>query len=571
MKTLLKYKFILPLFIIILGVSSCTKDFTKINTNPNAVLPSEASAKYFITNVEYPLYAPSRYAYWRGVLIHADRYAGYFDFGFDHCWWSDELGYKYSSSYTDATWGWLADYFGGINNFLKMTAPGGVFENGKMHAVGQILEALYYQKFTDVFGEVPFSEAGKPGVVQPKFDTQNTIYQGLIKILNEAIDTIGNNVSTGNGVNDLGKNDIIYNGNLQKWKKLANTLKLRIAMRAYGAPGANWVSNVVKSAMATHDFLGIGDDALIPKDNVITTWTSACYGDIFYGFGGTGSKWTVSSVMINYLVNNNDPRLPYYAQPAPGGTYTLTRPNQTSNPEGYTNFPVRIAFIDSVLQKATGGDMTFKNNGDNVVISIPQNKYYIGQPPRFNSFIKPFVVYQFFSIPGKKIIQKKNQGLPIFPEIVMGAAESYFLQAEAVVRGLASGDAQNLFQEGITASMKLWGISDASIANYLASAPLAQLTGTVDQQLEKIAIQRWIASYPEGFEGWSVVRKSGYPKVLANGVHNPIIYGLGDDNGAYPQRLRYGDQAYNTNGTNLQQAISRQGPDLQGTKLWWAK
>ncbi len=569
MKTLYRFKFILPI-IILFGFSSCTKDFLKINSNPNAISPDEASAKYFITNAEYPLYAPNRYPYWRGQLIHADRYAGYFDFGANHCWWSDELGYKYSSGYTDATWGWLADYFGKIDNFLKLTAPGGDFENGKMNAVGKIIKALYYQRFTDVFGEIPFSEAGNPDIVQPKFDTQNEIYQGLIKDLNQAIDTIGNSTVTGTGVNDLGDNDIIFKGDLQKWKSLANSLKLRIAMRANGAPGANWTNNVIKNAW-NGPFLTIGEDALIPKDNEITTWSSACYGDIFYGFGGTGSKWTVSDVMINYLQENNDPRLPFYAQPAPGGTFTLKRPDATNNPEGYNNFPARVAFIDAVLNHATGGDMTYTDYTDSVVISIPENKYYIGQPPRFNSHIKPYAIYQFWSIPGETVIQKKNQGKQIFPEIVMGASEVYFLRAEAVVRGLASGDANGLFQDGIRAAMNLWGVDAGKVESYIANAPLAHLTGTVDQQLEKIAVQRWIASYPEGFEGWSDVRKSGYPKELAKGVHDPVIFGLGDDNGVYPQRMRYGDQAYNTNGDNLAKAIARQGADLQGTKLWWAK
>ncbi len=568
MKTL-TLKFILPL-IFILGLSSCTKNFLKINTDPTAITSSEASARYFITNVEYPLFAPNRYPYWRANVIFADRYAGYFVFGFNGSWWSGELGYTYSSGYTDAAWGWLEGYFSKINNFMKLTKPGGVFQNSKMYAVGQIIKSLYYQKFTDVFGEVPFSEAGIPGIVQPKFDTQNKIYQGLITILNEAIDTIGNNTATGTGVNNLGDNDIIFNGNLQKWKSLANSLKLRIAMRAYGAPGANWVRNVVDSTMSG-PFLVTGEDALIPKDNVISTWNSACYGDIFYGFGGLGSKWTVSNVLIDYLRDNNDPRLPFYAQPAPGGTFTLSRPNASSNPEGYDNFPVRVAYIDTVLNRATGGDMTFTKYADSVVISIPKNKYYIGQPARLNAQTYPFALYDFWSIPGEKVIQAKNQGKQIFPEIVMSAAEVYFLRAEAVVRGLAPGDATSLFQNGIRASMKLWGVDDGSIENYIATAPLAQLTGSMDEQLEKIAVQRWIASYPDGFEGWSDVRKSGYPKELAKGVHDPVIFGLGDDNGVFPQRLRYGNQAYNTNGDNLSKAIASQGPDLQGTKLWWSK
>ena len=75
-----------------------------------------------------------------------------------------------------------------------------------------------------------------------------------------------------------------------------------------------------------------------------------------------------------------------------------------------------------------------------------------------------------------------------------------------------------------------------------------------------------------GFEGWAIVRDSGYPSKLYEGVSDPDLYALGTTlNGAYPQRMRYGGGAYNTNGDNLKAAISTQGEDVQGTKLWWAK
>ncbi len=567
MKTL---KYIIPV-IFLLALGSCTKDFTEINKNPNAITPQEASARYFITNPEFELFAPSRYAYWRAKLIHVDRYAGYFTFGFDHCWWSDELGYKYSSSYTDATWGWMEGYFNQIDNYMKLCGPGGDFENGKMYAVGEILKALYYQRFTDIFGQVPFTEAGNPDIPLPKFDDQNTIYQGLVKMLNQAMDTIGDNIKTGDGVDDLGENDIIFHGDLQKWKKMANALKLRLALRAYGATGADWVAGAVTESFKGPFPTDGSDDALVPKDNEITQWASACYGDIWYNFGGHGSKWTLGKALVDNLRDNNDPRLPMYAKPAPGGTYVYYRPNQSSNPEGYDNFPARIKYlVDSVLKPATNGDMTFTDWTDSVQISIPENKYYIGQTTRFNSKIKPFLNYNFFSTPAEVVIQKKNQGKDIFPEIVFSTAEAYFLRAEAVVRGLAAGDANGLYQDGIRYSMKMWGVGDGDISTFLGT-PAGQLSGTADQELKQIAIQRWLANYTDGFEGWADVRKSGYPKALAQGVSDPIIFGLGDDNGMYPQRMRYGTQAYANNGDNLSEAIQKQGPDMQGTKLWWEK
>ena len=85
------YKLIFAI-IIAVGLSGCTKNFEEINKDPNAISASEASAKYFITVPQYKLYAPDNYYYWRAMLIHADRFAGYFTFGDNYSWWSDELG-----------------------------------------------------------------------------------------------------------------------------------------------------------------------------------------------------------------------------------------------------------------------------------------------------------------------------------------------------------------------------------------------------------------------------------------------------------------------------------------------
>ena len=298
MKTI---KIIFVGLVLAFGLFSCTKDFVEINTNPNAITSDEASARYFITNPQYKLYAPDRYPYWRAHLIHVDRYAGHFTFGHHGSWWSDELGYSYSASYTDAAWGFLEGYLGQLDNFMKLTGPEGDFENPLMYAVGQIMEGLYYQMFTDVFGEIPYSEAADPDVSLPKFDTQYEIYSGIIATLDVAMATIGANTTTGNGVEDLGDNDLYYGGDLQKWKKLANTLKLRLATRAYGATGADFADGAINAALGA-DLLEAGDDILLEKDNEISQWNAAAYSDVWYRFGGLGSKWSVGQVLINYML-----------------------------------------------------------------------------------------------------------------------------------------------------------------------------------------------------------------------------------------------------------------------------
>ena len=146
------------------------------------------------------------------------------------------------------------------------------------------------------------------------------IYQGSIADLNLAMEIIGESTSTGAAVDDMGDNDLVYNGDLQKWKKLANTLKLKMGIRALGAPGASFAETAINEAVIAGNFMeSVDQDAKLIKDEVISQWRSAAYGDVWHNFGGTGSKWHVGETMISLLRDNNDPRLSRYAQPAQGG------------------------------------------------------------------------------------------------------------------------------------------------------------------------------------------------------------------------------------------------------------
>jgi hypothetical protein len=553
-------------FVAVFMLTNCTGDFLEMNTKPDSFTQDEVSAKFFLTSPQYRLYAPDRYPYWRAQLIHADRYAGQFCFGMKGSWWSDELGYSYNSAYTDAAWDWLEGYIGGVDNFMKMTMEGGEFENEYMYAMGQIMRGLYFQMYTDAFGMIPYTEVTNPDIVTPKFDEQRVIYQGLIEELNQAMATIGDAERTGVNVDDVGANDIYCGGDLQKWKRMANTLKLRLAMRAHGAPGADFAQTAIQQALSAPLLDGAADNVLMVKDNVISQWGSACYGDVWYNFG-TGSDWTVGKTLIDALRNNNDPRLPLYAKPAKGGTVVLEKPE---GPEA-DNHDKRVNYILNVLTEA-GVEFTRTDlEGGDVEVTMAENVYYVGQPTRLNGKTYSYVAYEFFSTPADVIIEKKNAG-PIRSELIMSSAESSFLKAEAALKGIGgAGDAQTLYQEGIRQAMKLWGVGDGDVETYLSEEPYALLNGTMEENMAKIATQRWIMSYTDGFEAWAIVRDMGYPTELAQGVSDIDIFGFGDINGHYPQRLRYGNSASTKNPQNYSAALAAQGPDAQDTKLWWAK
>lgn len=560
------FKLSFLVILTVLGAFSCTDRFDEINKNPQSITADEASAKFFLTTTQAKLYGPGRFEYWRAQLIHADRYSGQFTFGHSGSWWSDGLAYDYNSGYTDATWDWLEGYFGGLDNFLKLTEADGIFENEKMNAVGLIMKGLYFQLFTDTFGEIPYSDIGVEGILLPKYDEQKDIYSGIIDELDEAMSIIGTATNTSEipgDINDLGANDLIFGGNLEMWKKLANSLKLRIAMRAKGASGNDFSATAITEALA-NPLLESGENALLEKDLAIDQFGSGAYGDIWHNFGGGGSKWSVSEVIIHYLRDyGTDPRLPLYALPADGGKFTFPKGDDIP---GFTKRINRIRESLDGAALASGVDYSYTDNGEEVTIVVPLNTYYSGQPVRLGSEIKSMARREFFSFPGDLVLEPKNAGTQ-FPEIVMTAAEVYFLRAEAALNG-SGEDAQAMFQMGIAEAMNLWGVDGT---NYIETSSLADISsGTLDEKFEKIAIQKWLAAYTDGFEAWSVVRKSGYPSELANGVSDIDIYSLGTIDGDYPQRLRYGNAASNLNGTNLGVAIGRQGADAQNTILWWA-
>ena len=544
--------------------SACTEDFDEINENPTALTAKDVSAKFFVTNTQQQFFGPNRYPYWRGPIIHVDRFSGHTAFGYKANWWSDGLGYTYTGGYTGAVYGYMEGYNSTLSSFTNFVKPGGTLENDKYYAIALIMKGLYYQKYADTFGAAPFNEASNPDIVTPKFDSVKTIYEGVIADLDEAIGIIGDAATTGVGPELLGENDLFFNGDMQKWKQLANSLKLKMALRGHGDAGADYSAHV-SSALSS----GIlaNDNALMARDTEISTWASAVYGDVWGPFYG-GGNWHLGSKLVDHLRNNNDPRLSKYAMPIKGGTFTLERASSGSNMdlfEKHTDFLVNHLI-------ASGADVTDSGvTGDTRTVTVAAGAY-VGQPVRMNSKIKPHLHRQFFSEPSTIVVQTKNQGKPIFPQIVMTAAESHFLAAHAALLGIGS-DANGHYQMGLRHAMKLWDVPDAEIDAFIASEDMASLNGTMEENLEKIAIQRWIAYFTEGYEAWAVVRDTGYPKLpgMETTALDGDMYELGDLNGAYPQRMRYGSSAYNTNGDNVNAALAEQGPDVQATKLFWAK
>ena len=563
----MKNKILIMASIVLATVFSCTDDFNEINQQPDALSTSDVSAKYFVTTLQQQFYRPTMVPLWFGDLIHPDGFSAQISNGWAGSDWDGDLGWVYNSFYTDlGSWDWYAAYNSTLTSFLNLVGEDGPLENDQYYALGLVMKGLYYTQFTETHGMIPYSQASDPNISLPVYDAQIDVYKGVISELDQAISIIGTNETTGAGVDMLAENDVIFNGNMQNWKKLANSLKLRIALRAHGSPGEDFSANAASEAIAS-GVLADTDALFAAYPDETNIWGgSASYGDIWHNFAG--SQWRATEVMVNILQNNDDPRLSKITKPSVGGTMTILKPTDGENVPLIAD---HVAFLQSTLDGAglvLGTDYTWTETATDLTITMPESTNYVGLPSRLSGKIKSYMHPDLFSEPTEIVTQKTNEGSPIFPTIVMTTADSHFMIAEAIVKGLVSGDANTYYQIGLDKAMALWQTSTSS--DFLASE-MGSLNGSTDQNLEKIATQRWVANYTNGYESWAIIRDTGYPlTAMITSTNNDIISFAGDLNGEYPQRLQYGSSVYTSNGANVEAAVSAQGPDKMSTRLWFA-
>tara|TARA_B110000259_G_scaffold85363_1_gene99509 strand:- start:212 stop:1909 length:1698 start_codon:yes stop_codon:yes gene_type:complete len=564
----MKNKILILSCIVFATVFSCTDDFNEINEQPDALSTSDVSAKFFVTTLQQQFLRPTMVPLWFGDLIHPDGFSGQISNGYANSDWTGDLGWVYNSFYTDlGAWDWYAAYNSTLTSYMNLVKEGGPLENNQYYAIGLVMKGFYYTQFTETHGMIPYSEASDPNIALPKYDAQIDVYKGVIADLNQAITLIADNQNTGEGIELLGENDVIFNGDMQNWKKLANSLKLRIALRAHGSPGEDFSASVASEAVASGVLADT--DALFAAFTTETNiWGgSASYGDIWHTFAG--SQWKATEAMVNILKSNDDPRLGEITKPSVGGIITIMKPDSDS--ENFSLIAEHLEFLENTLN-ASGlvldTDYTWDETATDLTITMPDNTNYLGLPSRLSGKIKDFMHKDLFSDPSDWVTQKTNEGGRIFPTILLTSADSHFMIAEAITKGLVSGDANSYYQIGLEKAMVLWETSTTS--DFLAS-DMGSLNGSSEQNLERIATQRWLTNYTNGYESWAIVRDTGYPSAaMVTSTNNNIISFAGELNGEYPQRLRYGTSVYTSNAANAEAAVSAQGPDKMATSLWFA-
>lgn len=515
--------------------TACTSDFTEWNTNPNEATEdmldwdNARTGSYFLQMEQNVLVVAQSAAgigtdrYQTVEIMGGDGFVGYFGFpspsinSAGRYNWNKESWYgdMFTTNYTRTMNAWRS---------LKQAIDD---ENDPRYALAQILKVAAMHRVTDTYGPIPYLSFGVENEVP--YDSQKDVYYRFFEELADAVETLAPYANAGETL--FTEYDCVYRGDLTKWVKFANSLRLRLAMHlAY--VDASKAQQEAEAALAAP--LGVmteaTDIAQLQHISPLETYESP-----IYIVGVSWKDLRMGATLDSYMNGYEDPRLASYFNTTTDGTYRGIR-------AGMANTVSKDAYAPEAEGSLTG----------------------------------------LFSVPN--VNSTSNV-------VWMLASESYFLRAEGALRGWSMGDtAENLYRKGVETSFAENNAGDAS--SYLADDTLtpADYTDPVtaaystdargditiawneadgfEKNLERIITQKYIALYPNGQEAWTEFRRTGYPKVFPVCVNESN--GGCVDTETQIRRLPFPQSEYNTNREQLDKGIALLGgPDNPGTKLWW--
>lgn len=542
----LKNNFIILLTLALTVVISC-QDLDEININPNGVDPATADLNLLmptiITGVSQTV---NRLGFGdlAGVMQHT-QYDG---------WSSGHNDYDWDNS--DKSW---SGYYGILRNndefYTKAVEGGYKFHEG----VALIMKSYTFGLITDLWGDAPFSEALKAedGVdnFKPKFDDQEAIYMQILADLETANTLLSENSSFYQNIDKV--QDVLYGGDVSKWRKFANSLALRYYMRLsaklpnVAKDGISKISNdpgkypLITDASddANIGYFGTSPSDSWPSNTIFDTSTS-----------GTYMRNKMCGTLVDAMQDLNDPRLGVWAN-------KITIP-LVLEPDWDDD---RDEIIDGKRHVAQNIVDEYEEVFDATVDYDPE---YVGIPtsifsaPQFN--LNPYLEQGVFNPHASQLndMYKETTG-SLLQMRIMSAAEVHFILSEAALYGWAAGSPEGHYAAGIQQSMNAWGVGSAA-GDYIDGAPYAGL--------ESIIEQKWIASWTAAAEAWFDYRRTGLPALRVNGPSSP---GGSAKRDAMPLRFYYHfEDEISLNRENAEAAIDKlvptqyKGSDISNNSAW---
>lgn len=472
-------------------LAGCTGDFEEINTNPNNPVSTQPSL--ILPGVQRDMMNMLVGETWsigntvvqhtaKNQFVNEDRYL-----------WGE----------LNSIWNAVYDNMRDVNNMIILSDEKDL-PNYK--GVALVLRSWMFSLATDAYGDIPYTEAlnGKTGIFFPKYDTQESIYNGILADLNEANELLAGSLSI--------SGDLMYGGDVEQWRKLANSLRIRYLMRISDRIDVSaQLSEIVDNPAANPVFESNDDHAVYnyqaaaPNQFPLFTYRI-----------GSFNEFRASKPLVDKLIALDDPRLYVFVRPTPA-----TEATPDPSDDEYVGLPNGLADVEALTY----------NGG-----------------PEFQSRVGPLYFEQ----------ANTEEGIRVAKGVIMTYAELQFILAEAAEKMLIAGDAETYYLNGINASFDFYDITPDPA--YFSQADVAY-TGTQPELLEKIGVQKWMSLFFQGLEAWFDWRRTGYP-VLIPAVDN-------QNNDMIPVRFIYPIIEQSLNADHRAAAVSRQGDDDLNSRVWW--
>lgn len=508
-------------------------DFGDMNQDPTEASSIEPGLEFSTVQLGT---AGSRWEVWRTNLIYNEMVVQHLGTNLGY-WVGDDYGLStgYASSFFRAAYNggvngsaWLAAVKNVENLIARLRGEDGqvASEDVNRVAAARVWRALIYQRLTDTYGDIPYDEAGKgylEGEFTPRYTPQDSIYYDLHSELQAALDQFDSSQPT------YGSADLVYGGDVTQWKRFANSLQLRLAMRIVKVdPGRaeQWAVEAINSdagVMQSNADMAYMAHQEGPSTGAAGFNTNA--NSEVYAFGAP----RVSQTMVDFMKENDDPRLLTYGAREVDGQVISDPDTVKGWPNGYT---------------ATTIDEHPSWTGN--------YNQYLALHPTFRDLNDP-VFFQTY-------------------------AEVEFMRAEAAARGWTSESAKDHYKAGVRAAMNylsLYGseasISTSEIDDYLDENPY-KANASLSDRLDQINTQYWAATFLNGFEAWANWRRSGYPELDPAPVDDPQQGPGSFTEGVIMRRLVYPSSEQSLNNEHYTTARERQNITDQNqltAPVWW--
>ncbi len=485
-------------------VTACTEDFDELNTNPNQ--PESVTSDLLLANIIYESVREMDGNAWGEGNVIAQYVAKIQFTGRDRYDWGPE----------GSPWFKFYDLLRDVENIQAIE------ENDNSYvAISLIMKSWMYQILTDLYGDIPYTQAilGKTEAnFTPAFDPQETVYAGILADLERANTILNTNPTSVAG-------DVLFDGDLERWQKLANSLRLRVLMRQLSRQDPSAAMSAILDDPNAPIFTSNEDQAVFdylasaPNQQPLYTTRS-----------GSFDEYRLSKLMENTLKNLNDNRLHVFAQPT-----TNSEAGLVGEEDDYQGVPNGLADESALVF----------NGGSNFVSRV--------------GLLYSCLVCDDQASPTAR------QGM------VMTYPELQFILAEAAERGFIDGDAEEYYLNGIRASYDYFVERAALISSEISTAAMpaedyftqeaVAYVGSTEEKLAKIGTQKWLSLFFNGTEAWAAWRRTGYPSGIRPGADALV--------NQVPVRYMYPTEVQSLNEENYRAALATQGPDNIVTPLWW--